>query len=290
MQDLNLNFMHPLYGTVLNVDIDQSTSIEETISHLLRSGFVPAHGQGYRLAKGEEVFPLAATLADLNLEDGDIIRIEPKEKVEPGLTVHIKHPHRGLMFSMQVELEMQAQEVIVALQVRGFIEPNEAGYALRIGDGIELQGEQLLAEAQLKEEDFIRVIDLSTPEEPEWKQALATLQTQLDELKEAQLNRSDWERLSSEQQRTQQDALRTTLLQFFPTLATEEIPEVQQQAPRSKTAVPYEPVHHLIGSIRKDAGLPPPKTIVAWSPIPILGYSFLLLGLITALYFLTTYL
>lgn len=289
MQDLNLNFMHPRYGTVLNVDISAATTIEETIAHLLRSGFVPPHAAGYRLAKGEEVFPLEAELSALKVEDGDIIRIEPKEKVESGLSVHIKHPHRGLMFGMQVEEDMQAQEVIARLQERGFIEAKEAGYVLRIGEGIELRGAQSLSEAKLKEEDFIRLIDLSEPAEPEWKKVLSSLQSQLDELKEAQLNRLDWERLSAEQQRAQQEALRSILLQFFPTLATAEVPEVQQQAPRRKTASTYEPLRHLLLSIRNDAGLAAPKDIVAWSPIPLLAYTFLVMGLLTAFYFLITY-
>lgn len=286
MADLNLNFMHPRYGTVLNVDIDASTTVEETIAHLLRSGFVPQHSQGYRLAKGEQVFPLAPTLADLDIESGDIIRIEPKELLEPGLKVHIKHPHRGLMFSLSIEEGMRAQEVIDHLLDRGFIQPKEAGYALHIRDGLMLEGDAVLSEAGLREEDFVRIIDRSAPDAPAWEAALQRLEQRLEELEAKQLQPEALQAFLAEQQKAQQSQLQETLLQFFPSLSTDEIPELKQQAPRRKTAVAYEPIHHLLDSMRQEAGMEPALRIRAWSPLSYLFYALLAIGLGVTLFFL----
>lgn len=78
MADINVNFMHPTDGRLLNVAIDDSLTGQEAIGELLTANFIPSSNQGYKLQiKGGPELPPASSFASVGATDGATVRIIP---------------------------------------------------------------------------------------------------------------------------------------------------------------------------------------------------------------------
>ncbi len=75
-EQYNLNFMHPQYGTTLNVDIDAAFSVQEILEQLVLSGFVGKANAEYDLELMGEALTKQTVFATIpNLYDGAVLRV-----------------------------------------------------------------------------------------------------------------------------------------------------------------------------------------------------------------------
>lgn len=78
MANVKVNFLHPTDGRIVTVTLDDSMSAQEAISELISANFVSPNPQGYNLAvKGGPQFTSDQTFADLNVRNGDTVRVIP---------------------------------------------------------------------------------------------------------------------------------------------------------------------------------------------------------------------
>ena len=78
MTDIQVKFMHPSDGRLVDVDMDDMMTTVEAISELIASGFSPKNANGYNLAKkGGSQIEDGVTFADAEVKSGDIIRVIP---------------------------------------------------------------------------------------------------------------------------------------------------------------------------------------------------------------------
>ncbi len=70
--------MHPTDGRIVTVTLDNSMTAQEAISELIGANFVNPNPQGYNLAvKGGPQFGPTQSFAELNMKDGDTVRVIP---------------------------------------------------------------------------------------------------------------------------------------------------------------------------------------------------------------------
>lgn len=75
------------------------------------------------------------------------------------VSVTIMHPTDGRTAKVTLDNTMSAQEVIDNLIENGFLKPNpQGGYALAIKGGSQLPATQTLADANVRDEQALRVV------------------------------------------------------------------------------------------------------------------------------------
>ena len=133
----NLHFMHPQYGTTLNVDIDANFSVQEILEQLVLSGFVGRANAQYDLelmGKALERQMVFATIPDLY--DGAVLKVvehlkpltpstakqpSPNAPISSLLLLHSQHPDNNLQFSTTYEPTTLIQDVLTRAIQQGFL-------------------------------------------------------------------------------------------------------------------------------------------------------------------------
>ncbi|WP_027003067.1 hypothetical protein [Hugenholtzia roseola] len=78
MADVNVNFVHPTDGRVINATIDDSMTSNEVIAELVSHDFIKYSPQGYNLAiKGGSRLLNQQTLRDAGTAHGTTFRVIP---------------------------------------------------------------------------------------------------------------------------------------------------------------------------------------------------------------------
>jgi hypothetical protein len=78
MADIQIKIMHPTDGRIVDVNVDETITAEETIAQLISNSFIPANPQGYLLAiKGGNEFSPGQTLRDGGAATGTVLRVVP---------------------------------------------------------------------------------------------------------------------------------------------------------------------------------------------------------------------
>ncbi|MFK7799969.1 MAG: hypothetical protein AB8E82_21120 [Aureispira sp.] len=170
MADLyNLNFMHPQYGTTLNVDIDTNFSVQEILEQLVLSGFVGKANAEYDLElMGRALEKQTIFAAIPNLHDGAVLRVverivtkstsTPQHSrivVTHPILLHCKHPDDSLNFSASYELKTTLKEIISRAIQHGFLVGELADFELCKGVQL-LSLEDNLHQQQLQEGDYLQ--------------------------------------------------------------------------------------------------------------------------------------
>ncbi|HWW74311.1 MAG TPA: hypothetical protein VNZ44_02890, partial [Pyrinomonadaceae bacterium] len=75
--DVNVNFVHPTDGRVLNVTVDDTMTAQEAIGELLANNFIAPSPGGYQLAVNGDHFNANQTLAEKGVTSGAKIRVDP---------------------------------------------------------------------------------------------------------------------------------------------------------------------------------------------------------------------
>lgn len=170
MTEINLNFMHPKYGTVFNADIDGSFTVDEMIQNLLISGFLPDNQAGYELELHKQVFDKALKFNEIDdLEEGDILRVIDNEQIGANsdeLTICIKHPIKGIVLDLKINPTITANELLQKILDKGFIQGNLDQYSILTKGRQELKEDQTLASAQIGHQDFIQIVQLGSTSMP----------------------------------------------------------------------------------------------------------------------------
>jgi hypothetical protein len=206
MADLyNLNFMHPQYGTTLNVDIDTNFSVQEILEQLVLSGFVGKANAEYDLELMGRALEKQTTFAAIpNLYDGAVLRVvermvskptpqrsESKIVVAHPILLHCKHPDYPLHFSASYEPKTSLEEIISRAIQQGFLVGELKNFELYKGSQL-LSLEDNLYQQQLQEGDYLQfrhVEPASSTEEKETESAppvtLENLQEQVQKLEKS---------------------------------------------------------------------------------------------------------
>lgn len=257
---LNLNFMHPQYGTLMNAEVDLSFSAAEMIEQLELSGFLP-RGGSYQLAFGEQLLQAEQQLQQLSdLYEGSILRIEQEGPAVKHF-IYIQDPLGQTYAPLAFDEEQLPQQALQQLVDQGFLSdlPGDLnlyfkGEALFLDQSFGAQG--LAAGAYLQ----LRSVSQASIEEE-----LENLQKRLQEL-EAQQNQK----------------LDLIIEQLPPPSA---IPIDPNYAVRP-TADPYQSIDSLLYALRMEEGLPVLEKVRIWSPIPLAIYIVLAAAAVVGLLFL----
>ena len=79
MADVDISFMHPTDGRLLNVGLDDTTTAQEAIAELISENFIPRDPQGYALAiKGGSMIDTNQSFRDANVRNGTVLRVVPQ--------------------------------------------------------------------------------------------------------------------------------------------------------------------------------------------------------------------
>lgn len=80
MADVNVGFMHPTDGRLLNVELDDTITAQEAIAELISENFIPSSSEGYALAiKGEgDMLSANQSFRDAGVQDNTVLRIIPQ--------------------------------------------------------------------------------------------------------------------------------------------------------------------------------------------------------------------
>lgn len=210
----NLNFMHPQYGTTLNVDIDANFSVQEILEQLVLSGFVGRANAQYDLelmGKALEKQTVFATIPDLY--DGAVLKVvehlnplpssttkqpSPSAPISRLLLLHSQHPDNNLQFSTTYEPTTLIQDLLARAIQQGFLvgvvddfqvykgaevlklDQDLQGQALQEGDHLQFRR---IVKTTLTEEDEAPSITLQTLQD-QVQQVEQNLAGQLDQLKQ----------------------------------------------------------------------------------------------------------
>ena len=78
MADVNVNFIHPTDGRVLNVSLDDSVTAQEAIAELIAAEFIRPDPQGYKLAiQGGIELAYNQSFADAEVKNDNKVRVLP---------------------------------------------------------------------------------------------------------------------------------------------------------------------------------------------------------------------
>ena len=194
MIEYNLNFMHPQYGTTLNVDIDGSFTIEEMINNLLLSGFINENKNGYDFELMGQALERQMTFEEIQeLYDGAVIRIVAHEEdivaetvpTEKLLTLRIKHPSRSLILDVQLNETAPLSNIIQQASDKNFVQGIEGILHLQKGDKL-LDLNENATNNGLTEGDFLQLTHADAVKEDPIETAVNSLNKKL-ELLETQL-------------------------------------------------------------------------------------------------------
>lgn len=253
MTEINLNFMHPKYGTVFNADIDGSFTVDEMIQNLLISGFLPENQAGYELELHKQVFDRYLTFDKIpNLEEGDIIRVVDKNLAtahSDELTVYLKHPIKGIVAELKANPSTTANELLQKVLDRGFIQGDASQYILLTKGRQEFSDAATLASVQIGHQDFIQIMQLGSTSMPPITPMFYALNQRLEKL---------------ETNLTQELQL---IKDNIPALNTIPIDAKRAINPTEKA---YESIDSIVDRLRKDSKQAPLKRIRSINFMPFL--------------------
>ncbi len=239
-EQYNLNFMHPQYGTTLNVDIDAGFSVQEILEQLVLSGFVGKANAQYDLElMGKALEKQTVFAAIPELYDGAVLRVVERLHAKPQkaaiptshpIQLHLQHPDHALPFSAAYDTQTLMEEVILRAIQQGFLVGSVADFQVYKGNKALAFGESL-HELGLQEGDHLQLRHhLATEEEGATPPSvtLQTLQTQVQELQQ-QLGA--------------------------------QLQQLQRQLPREQTLpdvgeLPYESLEKIVRRLRKQSKEP----------------------------------
>jgi hypothetical protein len=124
---LNLNFVHPQYGTVFNADVDTAFTATELLNNLMLSGFIQENEGAYQLALREQIMQAGQPLITLEgLEESAVLRIISKSKdAKKLLKFYIKHPVNSIYAPVETSEDHKVGQLMNELLEKGFIESLE---------------------------------------------------------------------------------------------------------------------------------------------------------------------
>lgn len=78
MAEVNVNFVHPTDGRMLNVELDDTITAQEAIAELIAADFIKPNPQGYGLAiKGGSEISANESFSEADVEDNTTMRVIP---------------------------------------------------------------------------------------------------------------------------------------------------------------------------------------------------------------------
>lgn len=190
MIEYNLNFMHPLYGTTLNVDIDGAFTIEEMINNLLLSGFINENKNGYDFELMGQGLDRQMTFDEIQeLYDGAVIRIIAHEEdavvetlvTEKLLALRIKHPSESLILDVQLNETAPLSNIIQQASEKNFVQGIEGILQLQKGDK-SLDLNENATNNGLAEGDFLQLTHADAVKEDPIETAVNSLNKKLENL------------------------------------------------------------------------------------------------------------
>lgn len=242
----NLNFMHPQYGTTLNVDIEGSFTVEEVLEQLRLSGFMGQDNRRYDLELMGKALTRQTLFMDIpTLYDGAVLRLvaPPSSSTPPStpasILIHVKHPTEPYLIAVELPPVAPLSALLQQVHQRGFV-PSASFYITK-GEQV-LNLSQTPAQNELNAGDCVQLHPSEAPEAAPIPTApqvtLADLQAQLQAL----------------QQELQTNAL--------PTVAP---------LPKTELNSVFEPLEVLVQDLRGDA-----TPLVPIEPAPARGWWWLL--------------
>lgn len=262
MIEYNLNFMHPQYGTTLNVDIDGSFTVEEMINNLLLSGFINENKNGYDFELMGQALERQMTFDEIQeLYDGAVIKIIAHKDDAPEIiptqkeiSLRIKHPTEPLILDIQLPKDSPLSSIIQQASEKNFVQGVDGILHLQKGDKLLDLNENALQNG-LTEGDFLQLTQVDAKQENPLETAVDTLNQKLEQL-ETQLQN---------QLVSIKDALpAANMIPIDPTRAV------------NPTMEHYESIDTIVNRLREASKEPPLKPIRPIS-LPILLMEGLLL-------------
>lgn len=193
--EYNLNFMHPIYGTIFNADIDGNFTVAEMTENLVLSGFVASHQAGYQLALGSQVLEPTDTFMDIEgIDDGVIIRVVQK-KVEIKATttsttiaVQLIHPNETLILPASFEKDTTVKTILDYITQNNIVEIHPDHLAL-VRSNMVLDIDKTLSENQIEPHDYIKIVhtqkvDIAQEFQKQFQNLEQQLQQELKTIKE----------------------------------------------------------------------------------------------------------
>jgi hypothetical protein len=191
MIEYNLNFMHPQYGTTLNVDIDGAFTIEEMIKNLLLSGFINENKNGYDFELMGQSLERQMTFDEIQeLYDGAVIRIIAHKEdevvvktvlTEKLLALRIKHPSESLILDIQLSETAPLSNIIQQASEKNFVQNVEGILHLQKGDKL-LDLNENATNNGLTEGDFLQLMQADAVKEDPIETAVNSLNKKLEKL------------------------------------------------------------------------------------------------------------
>ena len=195
MIEYNLNFMHPQYGTTLNVDIDGAFTVEEMINNLLLSGFINENTNGYDFELMGQSLERQMTFDEIQeLYDGAVIRIIAHKEdavveavtTETLLALRIKHPSEPLILDVHLNETAPLSNIIQQASEKNFVQGVEGILHLQKGDKL-LDLNENAVNNGLTEGDFLQLTHADAVKENPVETAVNKLNKKLEAL-ESQLH------------------------------------------------------------------------------------------------------
>jgi hypothetical protein len=280
MTELDLNFMHPQYGTLFQASVPTDYRVAEVLELLQSVGFLTKvqSPNRYALAFYDQVLSMDSPLGQISeLADGDILKVvfeaaaaaPLEEQAAPSLLPCWLALPQGGLIPWEIEPTQPLSQILTELQHKGFIaeSPDQLTAWLRGHEPWPLEAN---AQTQgLMAKDLIQIRLLESPQGPalsDLQQALADLQGQLGRM-QAHLN----EEL-------------TVIRHKIPLPYT--IPLDAEMAALNPTQFPYRSLDSLLAQARQTAKLPPFVKIQAQNWQAWLWLSLVLLAALSLLVFL----
>ena len=159
----NLNFMHPQYGTTLNVDIDGSFTVQEVLEQLRLSGFMGQADLDYDLElMGKALERQAMFMQVPELYDGAVLRLvaqpgpTPQASAPTLVLLHLKHPAEPFLLSVELPTEAPLTQLLTRAVARGFVPAPAAQLYLTKG-AASLDSQQTAAQNGLQSGDYLQL-------------------------------------------------------------------------------------------------------------------------------------
>lgn len=257
--DFELSFMHPQYGTTLNVIIPGDRSIQEMIQKLLINRFIQPYEPGYDLSFNGRILEPSLRFAEVeDLYDGALVGVVARkeedepifvEDVKKVLKLQIQHPSNGHFLDFRAEEDTKIRAILNNLYQRGYFYGDLNNFSLAYKDREELDLEQTLAELGITSLDILRIVDNSQKDQPTWKDELGELKNQLTETS-AQLE----EKIKDVREN----------------MPAPDLIPVDAKLSINPTIAAYESMESIISEIRAKDSLPPFEKIKTFSWIPTL--------------------
>lgn len=275
MIEYNLNFMHPQYGTTLNVDIDGAFTIEEMINNLLLSGFINENKNGYDFELMGQALERQMTFDEIQeLYDGAVIRIiaHKEEEVivekavaETLLALRIKHPSEPLILDVQLNEKAPLSNIIQQASEKNFVQGIEGILHLQKGDKL-LDLNENATNNGLAEGDFLQLTHADAVKEDPIETAVNSLNKKLEQL---------------------ETQLQTELVNIKDALPAANMIPIDPTRAINPTMEQYESIDTIVNRLRKASNEAPLKPIRQLSMPILLVEGILLLIAVLVVLFLT---